>query len=161
MSNKLKNILLSIVPVVITGAICSYLSRTGVAGWFSTMRENSFMPPNYVFSVAWSIIYICLMISFYKILRSNKTGKESAIRLYWQQLILQVLWCVTFFGMQLPLIGGLIILWLIITVFRMIRAFLKISTFAGTLNYFYLLYICFAAFLNWAFLYGNGLIKTF
>ena len=161
MTNKLKNLLLSIVPVVITGAVCSYFSRTGVEGWFATMRENSYMPPNYVFSTAWSVIYICLMISFYRILSSTYPDKTLAVRLYWQQLILQILWCIVFFGMQMPLIGGLIILWLIIAVFRMIRAFLKISTFAGSLNYFYFLYICFAAFLNWAFLYGNSLIKTF
>ena len=161
MSNKLKNILLSIIPVVVTGAICSYITRTGVAGWYAQMATSSVTPPNYVFSIAWSIIYICLMISFYRILTSADTNKACAIRLFWQQLILQVLWCSLFFGAQMPLIGGLVILWLIWVVFKMIRAFHCIDKASAFLNSFYFLYICFAAYLNWSFLYANNLIITF
>ncbi|MBQ8465346.1 MAG: tryptophan-rich sensory protein [Alphaproteobacteria bacterium] len=161
MSDKVKNILLAIIPVIIVGGLCSYITRTGVAGWYAQMAKSSLTPPNYVFSVAWSIIYILLMISFYRLLSHVSTEKASAYRFYWQQLILQVLWCFLFFKAKLPLIGGLVILWLVITVFRMILAFLKIDKTAGFLNIFYLLYICFASFLNWSFLYRNALITTF
>ena len=161
MSEKVKNVLLSIIPIMITGALCSYLTRTGVAGWYSQMAKSSATPPNYIFSLAWSIIYLLLIISFYRILAHPNTDKSYALRLYWQQLILQVLWCFLFFDARLPLMGGLVILWLVFTVYRMIRAFLKIDIIAGSLNYFYFLYICFASFLNWSFLYANELIKTF
>ena len=161
MSDKIKNLLLSIVPVVITGAICSYFTRTGVAGWYSQMSTSSVTPPNYVFSLAWSIIYICLIISFYRILNTSNTDKAYAIRLFWVQLIIQILWCVLFFGAQMPLVGGLIILCLVWMVFKMIRAFLKIDKIAAMLNLFYFCYICFASFLNWSLLYANNLVTTF
>ena len=161
MSVKLKNLIISIIPVLVTGAICSYFSRTGVKEWFGALTQNMFMPPNYVFSIAWSIIYILLTVSFYRILKSPAQNKTYAIRIYWQQLILQILWCGLFFGAQMPLIGGLIILWLDMTVLRMICAFFKIDKTAAFLNIFYLCYICFATFLNWSFLYHLDLIKTF
>ena len=161
MSEKAKNLLLTIIPVVITGALCSYFSRTGVSGWYSKMATSTITPPNYIFSLAWSIIYICLILSVYRILASSDTNKAYALRLYWQQLILQVLWCVLFFGMQLPLIGGVIILWLVLTVFQMICAFWKIDKAAACLNIFYFCYICFASFLNWSFLYVNNLVTTY
>ena len=161
MSNKLKNILLSIIPVVITGGICSYFTRTGVAGWYAQMATSSVTPPNYVFSIAWSIIYIGLILSFYRILQSHDNNKSYATRLYWQQLIIQILWCGLFFGAKLPLIGGVVILWLVLTVFQMICAFVKIDKLAAGLNIFYLCYICFASYLNWSFLYVNNLVTTF
>ena len=161
MSEKIKNILLSIIPVMVTGGICSYFSRTGVAGWYSHMATSYVTPPNYVFSLAWSIIYICLMISFYRILRAEDVNKSYALRLYWQQLIIQILWCVLFFGAQMPLTGGVLILWLVLVVFQMICAFWKIDKTAAILNVFYLCYICFASYLNWSFLYANNLVQTF
>lgn len=161
MSEKFKNLLLCIVPVIITGALCSYFTRMGVSGWYAQMSTSSITPPNYVFSLAWSIIYICLMISFYRILSSSHPNKTYAIRLFWWQLFIQVLWCVLFFGVQMPLIGGLIILWLVLVVFKMIQAFLRIDKIAAVLNLFYFCYICFASFLNWSFLYANNLVTTF
>ena len=160
MSDKSRNLLLSILPIVITGAICSYFTRSGIASWYGSMNTSSLTPPNFVFSISWSIIYILLIVSFYRILEKPNPNKAYAIRLYWQQLIIQVLWCILFFGMKLPLVGGLVILWLIWTVFKMLKAFAKIDKTAVWLNIYYLLYICFAAFLNWSFLYANNLIKT-
>ena len=72
MSEKSKNLLLAIIPVVITGALCSYFSRTGVSGWYSKMATSTITPPNYIFSLVWSIIYICLILSVYRILASHK-----------------------------------------------------------------------------------------
>lgn len=161
MSDKAKRLLFSIIPVLITGALCSYFTRAGVRDWFALSSQPEMMPPNYIFSVAWSIIYVLLMISFYRILSKKSQFKSQAINLYWQQLILQILWCALFFGAKEPLIGGLIIFWLIFTVFKMIRVFLKIDIAAGMMNYPYFAYICFAAFLNLAFLYTNGYIKAF
>ena len=161
MSDKIKNLLLSIIPVIVTGAVCSYFTRAGVAGWYSQMATSQMTPPNYVFSIAWSIIYICLMISVYRILNAADNNKSYALRLYWQQLIIQILWCVLFFGEQMPLIGGILILWLVLTVFQMICTFWKIDKPAAWLNLFYFCYICFASYLNWSFLYANNLVTTF
>lgn len=161
MSKKIKNILLSVIPVIITAVLCSYFTQKGVRGWYSEMATSTITPPNYIFSIAWGLIYICLIFSFYRILSAPNTDKAFAVRLFWQQLIIQILWCILFFGAQMPLIGGLIILWLVWTVFKMINAFSHIDKIAGVLNYFYFLYIFFATFLNWSFLYANNLIKTF
>ena len=158
MSEKLKNLLLSILPVVFTGVICSYFTRQGVQGWYSQMLTSELTPPNYIFSFAWSLIYLLLMISFYRILSTPHQLRSKAILLFTEQLFIQILWCVLFFYFKQPLLGAIIMLWLIYTVFLMIRIFLQINVIAGTLNYFYFLYICFATFLNFAFLYYNGYI---
>ena len=158
MSEKLKNLLLSILSVVITGSICSYFSRQGVSGWYSQMITSNLTPPNYVFSAAWSIIYILLIISFYRILETPHRLRSEAVNLFAEQLLIQILWCVLFFYFKQVLLGAVIMLWLIYTVFLMIRTFLQIDVIAGSLNYFYFLYICFATFLNFSFLYYNGYI---
>ena len=94
-------------------------------------------------------------------LNANSDDKKYAGSLFLLQLILQVLWCFLFFYKGMVLVGFIIILWLIFTVLRMIKIFTKIDTTAGVLNYFYILYISFAAFLNLSFMYANGYVVNF
>ena len=161
MSEKLKNFLFSTFLVVVTGGLCSYFTRWGIANWYGMLEPVAYTPPNYVFSIAWSLIYAGLIVSYYRILNTNSEHKREAGRLFLLQLILQVIWCIVFFYLGLPLIAFLLIIWLISTVIRMIRLFLKIDVIAASLNYFYVLYICFAAFLNFAFMYANGYVVNF
>lgn len=161
MSEKLKNFLFCLMMVVTTAGLCSYFTRWGISNWYSSFEKPTFSPPNYVFSLAWGIIYTFLIWSYYRILNSNTLFKKEASRLFLLQLLLQVLWCILFFYKGFILAGFIVILWLIFTVFRMIKIFLNIDVVAGAMNYFYIMYICFAAFLNFAFLYANGYVVHF
>lgn len=161
MTRKLKNFLFSFFLVAVAGALCSYFTRWGISHWYADFTKPVYVPPSWVFSTAWSLIYIMLIASYYRILNSSTLFKREAGRLFLLQLMLQVLWCILFFGKGLFLPAFLVILWLIFTVWRMIRLFLRIDVTAGALNYFYFLYICYAAFLSFAFLYANGYVINF
>lgn len=161
MMNKVKNFLFSALPVLITGGLCSYFTRWGVADWYAQFDKPLYVPPGYVFSLAWGIIYALLIASYYRVLNTDSNLKPLAGRLFWQQLPLQVLWCFLFFYQGMLLAAFVVILWLIYTVLRMTGVFSKIDMTAGALNYFYIFYICYAAFLNFAFLYANGYVLNF
>ena len=161
MSEKIKNFLFSAFLVVITGGLCSYFTNWGITNWYGFIPAVAYTPPNYVFSIAWSLIYAGLTISYWRVLNTTSEDKKYAGSLFLLQLILQIVWCFLFFYKGMVLAGFVVILWLIFTVLRMIKVFTKIDMTAGVLNYFYILYISFAAFLNLSFMYANGYIVNF
>jgi len=63
-------------------------------------------------------------------------------------LILNILWSLAFFGLRWPLLGFMDIVLLWLAILLTIRHFWKVSRFSGTLLLPYLLWVSFAAFLN-------------
>lgn len=161
MTAKLKNFCFSFFIVAVAGALCSYFTRWGVRHWYNDFIKPVYVPPAWFFSVAWGLIYAQMIASYYRILNSGTLFLHEAGRLFLLQLMLQVLWCILFFYKGLFLASFLVILWLIFTLGRMINLFLKIDVAAGALNFFGFLYICYAAFLSFAFLYANGYVINF
>jgi len=69
---------------------------------------------------------------------------------FFVQLILNILWSAAFFGLRLPLLGLIDIVLLWIAILFTIKNFLKVSKFAGVLLISYLLWVSFAALLNFS-----------
>ncbi len=75
---------------------------------------------------------------------------KKAFIFFFVQLILNVLWSLAFFGLRLPLLGlvDIILLWMAILL--TIQHFSKVSKFAGALLLPYLIWVSFAALLNFS-----------
>jgi tryptophan-rich sensory protein len=75
---------------------------------------------------------------------------KAALIFFFVQLILNVLWSAAFFGFRLPLLGFIDIVLLWIAILLTIQNFYKVSKFAGVLLIPYLLWVSFAALLNFS-----------
>lgn len=111
--------------------------------------------PKIVFPIVWTILYLVMAISLYIISESNDESKADAIKTYYLQLIVNSLWTLVFFGFKLYLIAFIWILLLIILVIMMIIKFYKINKTAGVINIPYLIWLFFAAYLNFFIVYLN------
>lgn len=67
---------------------------------------------------------------------------------YYVQLVFNGLWSIIFFVFKFRLLAFIWIIILIILVIKMIREFLKVSKTAGYLQIPYLIWLLFAAYLN-------------
>lgn len=57
----MKTALFIIVPVVIcfvVGFTASYFQKDAIANWYPYLNKPALTPPNIVFPIAWSIIYL-------------------------------------------------------------------------------------------------------
>ena len=104
--------------------------------------------PGIVFPIVWSILYLLMAISAYLISESNNSDKTDALKIYFAQLVVNSLWTLIFFGLNLYIFGFIWILLLTILVALMIHKFYQINKVSGYLNIPYLLWLIFAAFLN-------------
>ena len=149
--------LYSFFAVAITALVCAYFNSFGLSTFYPNLILPPFTPSNMVFPVAWSVLYALMVISFYMVLRAGDgTLVQRATLLFLGQLLLQMVWCYLFFYGAYFLFSLIIILLLIWTVFIMIKRFQEINTAAGNLQYPYLLWLLFAAYMNAGIVYLNG-----
>jgi len=131
------------------GALSALLTSESMEQ-FSTLAKPPLAPPGWLFPVVWTILYILMGISSYLIITSGASKNEinKAIKLYGYQLVVNFLWSTIFFnfGWYLFAFFWLLLLWILVLV--MIVRFKNINPCAAYLNIPYLIWLTFAAYLN-------------
>ena len=151
---KYKSLLGFLILVFLIAAISSAVTMPEVknaSSWYHGLRQASWQPPAYVFGPAWTILYIMIAVSSWKVwqkLPAKQKFRHQTMRYYWLQLFLNFLWSILFFGLHLPQSALADIILLLVTVALNIFAFKKIDWLAAILLVPYFLWLCFAASLN-------------
>jgi len=151
MSNITK-LIISIVICQLAGVIGSFFTMDAIPVWYDTLAKPSFNPPSSVFGPVWIFLYLLMGISLFLVWKEDLKNKQvkTAFMIFMIQLVFNAAWSIVFFGMRSP-VGGLIvivILWILILITTL--KFLKISKTAGMLLVLYLLWVTFAAILNYS-----------
>jgi len=133
------------------GLIGSIFTSQSVSTWYLTLQKPSFNPPGWVFGPVWTLLFLLMGIALYLVWNAKTTGKTKnmAYLFFGIQYVLNIAWSYFFFYLQNPLAGfiEILILWLFILL--TIIYFYKISKPAAYLLIPYLLWVSFAAFLNY------------
>lgn len=124
--------------------------------WFNALNKSVLTPDGWVFSVAWTILYTLLGIALFLVIK-NKTRKSKTIA-YWAfvvQMALNALWSYLFFGLHFVGAALLCLVALIAATIWMLVVFKPISKGAYYLSWPYLVWLCFALYLNGTVLFLN------
>lgn len=137
---------------LLAGAVGGIFTYPNIAGWYANLNKPALTPPNWAFGPAWTALYILMGIAAYFVLREG-FGKEKvreALGVFAAQLALNVLWSLVFFGLRSPFygLGAIAGLWLAIAV--TIFLFWKISKVGAALLVPYIIWVSFAAYLNYS-----------
>jgi tryptophan-rich sensory protein len=116
--------------------------------WYSELNKPTWTPPNWIFPVAWPILY--LFMSYSGATLANIDGAGSALALWALQIALNTLWTPVFFGLENIKAGLIIILLLFLSVAICTYVFWMHSFLSGLLFLPYLAWVTFAAALNMA-----------
>jgi tryptophan-rich sensory protein len=121
--------------------------------WYESLVKPGFTPPNWVFPVAWSTIYLLLAWAGYRL--TLIPGSQEVLALWAAQIALNTLWTPVFFGAQRIFAGMLIltVLWLVVAV--MVVMALQLDVITGLILLPYLAWLCVAAALNFFILRNN------
>ena len=140
----IKRIIYSLLPLVggaIVGLITSgYMDYGG-------MVKPPLSPPGIVFPIVWTILYILMGISYFLASKDNEDNKELD-QIYLLQLLVNFLWPIIFFVLEMYFTAFLWIVLLIILVIVMIKELLKNNKISGYLQIPYLIWLLFATYLN-------------
>lgn len=147
--NKLTDILIYILSAEAIGAL-SALFTGGYSDFFEKFERPPLQPPMWVFPVVWTILYAVMGYSAYLVSGSDdKAAAKRALKVYWIQLGVNFLWSIIFFRFENLWAAFAIVILLLILIIIMIILFRKVSPTAALINIPYLLWVIFAAYLNY------------
>ena len=123
--------------------------------WYQNLTKPPFSPPNTVFSIVWTFLYITIFLSLFLYTIKIGGNKKAGYICYFIQLFLNFIWPFAFFGLKnIPL--ALIVVFLMdIFVFLTIYNFYFVSKISAILLIPYFLWILFASYLNFGYLVLN------
>jgi translocator protein len=139
------------VPLILfLGILSGAVAGSGYGNpWFAALAKPAIMPPGWVFGVVWTLLYILIGFALAMILYARgASGRGIAIGLFVVQFLLNLAWSPTFFAAHRMGIAFAIILLMVVLTIATILSFARIRPRAAALMVPYLLWLCFAAWLN-------------
>lgn len=149
MKNKLISIFLLIFPSII-GFSSFLLTRKNIE-IYGTLQKPPLSPPAAVFSIAWTILYILMGVAAMLVyLKMDGSSKAYGLILFFVQLVFNFVWSIIFFNQKSYLFAFIWLMALWVLVIMMTMEYLKVSKLACALSIPYILWLTFAAYLNFS-----------
>ena len=114
--------------------------------WYRALRKPSWTPPDWVFPVTWTTLYICMAVAGARV--ALAPGNSLAMALWALQIALNGLWTPVFFGLRNIRLGMVVLAGLWASVAACLWALWQVDTLAGALFVPYLLWVTIAGALN-------------
>ena len=115
--------------------------------WYSQLTKSNFNPPDWIFAPVWTTLYLMMTVAVWLFWHS-KNRDINTIYIYFIHILFNTTWSVVFFvlhNISLALINLMILICLIaVLLFR----FKRVNKVSAYLMIPYLLWSCFALFLN-------------
>ena len=133
----------------VVGALSGWLTREGTKIYNATIVQPPLSPPSIVFPIVWGVLFALMGIGAARVyLAPASSARSRSLLLFLVQLAFNFFWSILFFNFQnfgFAFIW-LLLLWLLIL--WMILSFYKVDRLAAWLQIPYLLWVSFAAYLN-------------
>ena len=127
------------------GALSGILSRQGQKLYNATAVQPPMSPPEWVFPVGWGSLYALMGVSAARI---AVTAERPGLNLFAAQLTVNFFWSLLFFNAAAYGFAAAWLVLLIALVIMMILRFRSADRLAAWLQVPYLLWLCFALYLN-------------
>lgn len=108
--NKIIPVLVAVIICFSVGVMASYFQVDAIQTWYPFLNKPLLTPPNFIFPIVWSILYLCMGISIGLIWNAKHTKRKILRWLFSFQLLLNFTWSIYFFYFQNPFLGFIDIL---------------------------------------------------
>ena len=139
----------SFIPVLLAssiGTIFVILDKIN----YESLNKPFLNPPGYVFSIAWTIIYLLCIYTTYRFLKDNSNYeiRQKGTINYYINMFINLLWTVTFFGLGNFVAALLLLIVLYLSTLTLFLIYRKENKINGNLLIPYLLWLLLALYLN-------------
>ena len=143
MQEKIKRFFQIFLPLIL-GSIVGFLISGSMD--FQSLQKPPLAPPGIVFPIAWTILYLLMGISYYLYRKQEEFDFTSKI--HYIQLAVNLLWPIFFIVLKVRLFSIFWILLLFVLVLFLTFLYYQKKKVSAYLLIPYLLWICFATYLN-------------
>ena len=122
--------------------------------WYSQLVKSNFNPPEWVFAPVWTTLYLMMTMAIWFFWHS-KNRNLSTVYLYFIHILFNTTWSIVFFGLHQMLLALFVLIGLILMIIILMLRFKRVNIVSYYLMIPYLLWCCFALFLNFNLLVLN------
>lgn len=146
-SARLHSLFTIIIIFLIVYAAAFIASLFKVDTWYQNLKKPEFTPPDYLFSIIWNVLFFIFALAIV-LLWKEKHERPHITILFGTNLLLMILWTLFFFGLHRPDFAFFEILLLILSTLGTMLYAYNIRKITTLFLLPYLLWILFAAYLN-------------
>ena len=146
-SENIVKIAAAVLFVAAVAAAGALLTDTA-SDWYEALVKPAFQPPDLVFPIVWTVLYAMIALSLVRLIGTGRLNM-GLLALFAANGLLNVLWSYVFFRMQSPMVAFAVIVAIGVTAVLLIREAWKTDAAAGWLLVPYLVWLAFAAILNY------------
>ena len=115
--------------------------------WYSGLVRSNFSPPDWVFAPVWTSLYFMMTLAIWFFWHS-KNRDFNTVYLYFIHIIFNTTWSIVFFGFHNIFLALLNLIILVSLIFILTLRFKRVNYISAFLMIPYLLWSCYALFLN-------------
>ena len=134
----------------------SLVWQIGGDSWYQSLIKPAIAPPNWVFGPVWTILYLLIATSGWRIMYAPQNPNKSiAMGLWSLQMVINTIWTPVYFGAHNIAAAFYYIVALVVVIAAYAVVSWKIDKTASVLFWPYLCWVSFATLLNYFFLIVN------
>ena len=122
--------------------------------WYSQLIKSNFNPPDWIFAPVWTTLYFMMTLAIWFFWHS-KNRNLSTVYLHFIHILFNTTWSIVFFGLHQILLALFVLIGLILMIIILMLRFKRVNIVSYYLMIPYLLWCCFALFLNFNLLILN------
>ena len=115
--------------------------------WYSQLVKSNYNPPDWVFAPVWTTLYFMMTLAIWLYWHS-KNRDMNTIYIYFIHIVFNTTWSIVFFGLHKIFLALIVLMILIILIIILIIKFKRVNYVSLYLMIPYLLWSCYALFLN-------------
>jgi benzodiazapine receptor len=142
------SLLILFIPIpLLLGSLIGNIGRKDK--WYKNLKKPNINPPNYIFPIVWTILYLMIGISYFLALRNTKDIKNWILPIL--HLLLNFSYSPMFFYFKELLISSILTTLILITGLMVFYQFsiLDKTFISSSLLIPYIIWLCFANYLSW------------
>ena len=132
---------------LLVGGLAALVSMDGMRR-FQDLQQSALTPPPLIFSLVWTVLYILMGVSAALVYLADPRGLKEAHIYYGGTLLLNFLWPLLFFALELRLAALVVLLVMIALAIGVVLRYRPWSIPASNLQLPYTLWLFFACYLN-------------
>ena len=115
--------------------------------WYSQLIKSNYNPPDWVFAPVWTILYLMMTLAIW-FFWHTKNRDINTVYIYFIHIVFNTTWSIVFFGLHQIFLALTVLVILIIFIIILIIKFKRVNYVSSYLMIPYLLWSCYALFLN-------------
>ena len=115
--------------------------------WYSQLVKSNYNPPDWIFAPVWTTLYLMMTLAIW-FYWHTKNRDMNTVYIYFIHIVFNTTWSIVFFGLHQIFFSLVILIILILLIITLIIRFKRVNFVSYYLMIPYLLWSCYALFLN-------------